>query len=214
MNEVHVALRHLLDILAAHGRPVASHLRPGLPKEEIEQRCLAAGVTLPAEISALYQFCDGVEAHYLRSEDFCLFDFYSFMPLDWALEQQARYKEIADCHWSKDGTAYDKEAAANWFPFLYGEGDSYVVDPLAALAQKPAIISDMLEFWPEVMYTSLTTMFNTLSECYRRGAYGAALGDANDELLIAKISALHNPNVPYWQERLRELDASKYGAWE
>ena len=205
MNEVHVALRQLLDILAEHDRPVASHLRPGLPKEEIEQRCLAAGVTLPAEISALYQFCDGVEAHYLRSEDFCLFGIHWLMPLDRAIEQQAFYKEDA---------AYNPERSANWFPFLYGEGDSYVVDPLAALAQKPAIISDMLEFWPEVMYTSLTTMFNTLSECYRRGAYGAALGDANDELLIAKISALHNPNVPYWQERLRELDASKYGAWE
>ena len=205
MNEVHVALRQLLDILAEHDRPVASHLRPGLPKEEIEQRCLAAGVTLPSEISALYQFCDGVEAHYLRSEDFCLFDFYSFMPLDWALEQQAIIKENG---------AYDGERGADWFPFLYGEGVSYVVDPQAALAQKPAVILDDPEFWPEVMYTSLTTMFNTLSECYRRGAYGAALGDANDELLIAKISALHNPNVPYWQERLRELDASKYGAWE
>ena len=205
MSEVHLALTQLLDVLAAHGRPVASHLRPGLSKEEIEQRCLAAGVTLPTEISDLYQYCNGVESHYLPSEDFCLFSVYSFMPLDWALEQQAHYKEIADCHWRKDGTAYEAEIAANWFPFLYGEGDSYVVDPQAALAQKPAVISDMLEFWPEVMYTSLATMFTTLAQCYRQGAYPDDLGGENNELLIAQISVAHNPDVPYWQERLREL---------
>lgn len=205
MNEVHRALAQLLDVLAAHGRPVASHLRPGLPKEEIEQRCLAAGVTLPAEINALYQFCNGAEEHYLRYEDFCLFSIYSFISLDRALGQQADYKEIADCHWSKDGIAYDEEVAANWFPFLDGNGDSYVVDPLAALAQKPSVICDMLEFWPEAHYSSLATMFTTLAQCYQQGAYAYDLGGEDDELLVARISALNNPDVPYWQERLREL---------
>ena len=205
MNEVHVALRHLLDILAAHGRPVASHLRPGLPKEEIEQRCLAVGVSLPSEISALYQFCDGVEGRYVPSEEYCLFGFYWFLSLDRALEQQTIIKENG---------AYDGERGADWFPFLYGEGVSYVVDPQAALAQKPAVILDDPEFWPEVMYTSLATMFTTLAQCYQQGADPYDLGGKRDELLIARISAANNPDVPYWQEQLRELDASKYGAWE
>ena len=198
MNEVHLALRQLLDVLASHNRPVASHLRPGLPKEEIERRCLAVGASLPAEISALYQFCDGVGSHYVPSENYCLFDFYWFIPLDRALEQQATCKENG---------AYDGERGADWFPFLYGEGDAYVVDPQAALAQKPSVICDMLEFWPEVMYTSLATMFTTLAQCYGQGAYPYELGGKRDELLIAQISAAHNPDVPYWQERLRELDA-------
>ena len=207
MNEVHLALRQLLDVLAAHNRPVASHLRPGLPKEEIEQCCRAASVSLPAEISALYQFCNGVESHYVPSENYCLFDFYSFLSLDRALEQQAYYKRIADCHWNKDGTAYEKEIAANWFPFLDGNGDFYVIDAQAALAQKPAVIYDDPEFRPEVMYMSLATMFTTLAQCYGQGAYSYELGGERDELLIAQISAAHNPDVPYWQERLRELGA-------
>ena len=66
----------------------------------------------------------------------------------------------------------------------------------------------MLEFWPEVMYTNIAAMFDTLAECYRQGAYPDDLGGKNNELLIAQISAAHNPDVPYWQERLRELSVA------
>jgi len=199
MNNVHQALDQLLDALAARNRPVATHLRPGLSQEDIERRCLAAGVSLPMGLMALYQFCDGVESSYLRDEEFCLLSVYWLMPLDRALEQQATYKENA---------AYDLERGPDWFPFLYGEGDCYAVDPQAVAQQKPSVIRDMLEFWPEVMYTNVAAMFDTLAECYRQGAYPDKLGGENDELLIAQISASHNPDVAYWQERLRELSGA------
>lgn len=198
MNNVHLALGHLLDVLAARNRPVAAHLRPGLSQEDIERRCFAAGISLPAELMALYQFCDGVESSYLLMEEYCLVSYYLLMPLNMAIEQQASYKENA---------AYDLERGADWFPFLYGEGDCYAVDPQAVAQQKPSVIRDMLEFWPEVMYTNIAAMFDTLAECYRQGAYPDKLGGENDELLIAQISATYNPDVAYWQERLRELNA-------
>lgn len=196
MNDVHQALSQLLDALASRNRPVATYLRPGLSQEDIERRCLAAGISLPAELMALYQLCDGYAGSYLRDEEFCFLSYYWLMPLDRAIEQQASYKENA---------AYDPERGVDWFPFLYGEGDCYAVDPSAAAQQKPSVIRDMLEFWPEVMYTDVAAMFDTLAESYRQGAYPDELDGENNELMIAQISAVYNPDVPYWQERLQKL---------
>jgi cell wall assembly regulator SMI1 len=194
MNDVQRSFSQLLTALAAANRPVLSHLRPGLSQQEIDRQCQVVGVVLPAELSALYQFCDGVEASGPDS-DFCLCSYYFLMPLSMALKEYQMVKEVA---------RYDEEINPNWFPFLSGEGDLYLLDPEAASAGKASIICYMREFWPCTEYLSLSTMFDTLTDCYQQGAYGPPGEPEKDDcLLIARLSAAKNPGVLYWQEQLQ-----------
>ena len=130
--------------------------------------------------------------------EYSLVSYFFLTPFDGALR---------DYHFIQEEAKYDEEVNANWFPFLDGEGDQYVLDMEAARQGKPAILWRLREFWPDVVYSSLTTMFDTLADCYQQGACAAPNEPAkNDNLRIAQISAAHNPDVPYWEKQLRQLN--------
>jgi len=199
MTDMQRLFNDLIKVMAEMKRPVASHLRPGLPQLAINQQCDLAGITIPDDLNELYQLCDGVDALGRPDIEFCLLSIYFFMPLNMALREYS---------WVKEQSLYDNEISSEWFPFLSGEGDYYLLDAQAASQGSPSIICWMMEFDPEVRYSSLATMVDTLAECYRQGAY-ANPGEQNDnKLLIARISAVRNPNVIYWQDRVEQLSSS------
>lgn len=196
MSNMQRLFNDLVKVMEETERPIASHLRPGLSQNAVRQLCDRAGTTIPNDLNELYQIHDGVDALGRPDIEFCLLSIYFFMPLDMALREY---------NWVKEQALHNDEISSQWFPFLSGEGDFYLVDVQAESQGDPSIICWMMEFDPEIRYTSLVTMVDTLTECYRQGAYSTPGQQNDNKLLIARISAVRNPNVIYWQDRIEQL---------
>jgi cell wall assembly regulator SMI1 len=185
------ALTEVVGHLARLGCAVVPLIRPGLTAAEIAREEAKLPFALTEEIRAVYRWCNGVRA----LDGKVLADVW-FFPGFYLPRLEDAVREFED---RKLGPQWRK----GWFPlFSDGAGDFYNVACRKQTADAAPVIGFMHgEPDQNVEYLSVTTMIETLADCYRQGAFfldpDGAL-DMDDEA-HRKIALQHNPGVSVWQ---------------
>jgi hypothetical protein len=179
------SLERILAWHRSRHRKVIDLLQPGLTAETIDGR--VAPLAPRADVVRLYEWRDGT----LLSQDFVLNDHYLIpgyylMSLDDGLHA---YRGLtADTPWSQ-----------HWFPILAsGGGDYYGVDDV-----DPGHVIHYIRGHPTylIQYSDLTSMMQSVAQCYESGVYavddsGFFEVDLDAEAMIARQ---FNPGMAYWQ---------------
>jgi cell wall assembly regulator SMI1 len=179
------ALERIVTWHKQHGRKVVDLLQPGLTAQSIT--AATAGLLLNDEVVQLYMWRNGTRV----SQEYVLNDHY-FTPGYYLLSLE----DALDAYHSLIGNT-DWENGC--FPILTsGGGDYYGVNH----EQQGRVIHYVRDY-PDhpVKYLSLSTMMQTVAECYESGAYslddrGFFEVNADAERMIA--SGL-NPGLDYWK---------------
>lgn len=179
------ALERIFTWHKQRGRKVVDLLQPGLTAQMITVRKVP--IVLRADVVQLYMWHNGtrVSQEYVLNEHYFTPGYY-LLSLDDALD--AYHSCIANTDWQKC-----------WFPILTsGGGDFYGVDH----AQQGRVIHYFRDYPNHpVHYLNITTLMQTVAECYESGAY--SLDDRGFFLVNTdaerKIASQFNPGLCYWQ---------------
>lgn len=179
------ALERIFTWHKQRGRKVVDLLQPGLTAQMVTAQKVP--FVLNADVVLLYTWRNGtrVSQEYILNDHYFTPGYY-LMSLDDALD--AYNSLIANTDWQKC-----------WFPILTsGGGDYYGVDH----AQQGHVIHYIRGYpYHPVKYLSITTMMQTVSQCYECGAYSL---DDNGFFKIntdaeRKIARRLNPGLNYWR---------------
>jgi len=186
------ALDVILFQLTRLGRACVPVMQPGLRQTQIASAERALPFQLPGELRALYRWRNGT---FTKEGDtiaaLWFFPGFNFPPLKEAIQI---YGE------RKDGPQWKK----GWFPFFADfAGDFYIV-ACSPKGGHSARVIGFVHGEPEqaVEYLSVTTMLETLADCYEQGAFFVnddGLLDIDDDL-HRRIARQHNPGVAEWQD--------------
>lgn len=177
-------------------RPVAKLLQEGVTSEYFEKVTGSLELRLPIELKELYMWRNGTA----NQKGFTLGDIafmpgFFFLPIEEAVDNYNSFKK-------------DKEWNESWFPFMAnGGGDFFVVNCKDDnMARGASVIGFMLnEEGHEVEYLSVTSMINTIYECYERGIYfldkdGYIEVDLVKEAIVANVI---NPGLERWESEIQ-----------
>jgi cell wall assembly regulator SMI1 len=184
-----------LDQVVAHltrlNRPVVKLLQPGLSAAEVARVEATLPFALTEELRAVYRWRNGTLANEGDElEDLWFFPGYYLPSL-----QEARE--------SYEGKLDDRNWRKGWWPlFEDGAGDFSVV-PCKKKAADRAPVIGFLHGEPEmpIEYLDVTTMIETLADCYAQGVFflGADGSFEMDDDRHELIARRHNPGVDAWQ---------------
>ncbi|OGY96221.1 MAG: hypothetical protein A2122_01740 [Candidatus Liptonbacteria bacterium GWB1_49_6] len=184
-----------LDACVAHlarlGCPVVSLLQPGLTAAEVARFEATLPFQLTEELRAVYRWRNGTRAQEGDIlESLWFYPGFYLVSLERACEI---FKERKDApQWRK-----------GWFPlFEDGAGDFFVV-PCKKKAANRAPVIGFIHGEPEqlVEYLDVTSMIETLADCYAQGAFfvnADGFLDMDDDA-HQRIARQHNPGVTEWQ---------------
>lgn len=193
MQPLKEALDEILTKLVDLNRPLAHLLQEGLLTEAIYEQSKTLPVQFSQEIVELYSWRNGTKIHEGNPLiDLYFFPGYYFLSLENACSD---YESFRDSELIELGLW-----KLNWFPlFTSGGGDYYVVDCPDDLAAAAPVISYIRgEPEHEVIYTSLTSMMQTIAECYKAGVYQLVGESWNiDFVAEARIAQKYNPGISY-----------------
>ncbi len=191
MSAVGEALEELLHIMKQLKMPAADNFLPGLSRVEIAQITQNLGLSLAPEVIELYECRNGVLSDGRYNRDVGIYYGYGMLPLHEAVEKY---------HWK----SRRDEHVSSWFPILYADGDYFHLYCQAAINGEPSVAGAMLEFNPEIWYSSLSSMFRTFAGCYREGAFIVINGEIvnHDNLKVNQIGLRNNSNILFWQRRM------------
>jgi len=176
------ALNRILTWLKQNKSNYVNCLQPGLSKTEIDQIVQDLPFTIPSEIYELYQWRNGA----IENDDDMagLFAGWSFYPLQELVSnykkgekdpQRVGIKRLLNLESSDLAFYINKLTPLNVFYnlYLWGWEFSSSIWLNQNLVSHP-VVFDWLEqgdFEVIAMYTSLSTMMQTIAECYETGAY-------------------------------------------
>ena len=149
----------LEEILQYSSIETKENLRAGLSQGQLEEILKDFPFYLPKEVMELYQWHDGTEVdHY---GDCQLFHYHTFLPIKYALNVRESFLPT-----EKDDYSYFQPELLPLFEF---EGEFYCT-------QYSKESSETAPVWfiyhdDSVVYDSLTTMLQSILECYKTGAY-------------------------------------------
>lgn len=179
------ALERIFTWHKQRGRKVVDLLQPGLTAQMVTDR--KAPFVLNDDLLLLYTWHNGtrVSQEYILNDHYFIPGYY-LMSLDDALDSY--HNLIANTNWQKC-----------WFPILTsGGGDYYGVGQ-----EQQGHVINYIRGYPDhpVKYLNITTMMQTVAQCYECGAYylderGFFKVNADAERRIAKKL---NPGVKYWR---------------
>lgn len=162
-------------------------LQPGVSAEHVRSSLGESGLRSTEEIEALYAWHDGIADTDATIGQITLWPAFYFTSLE---ETAANYQAFVD----------DPRWTPGWLPmFSNGGGDFYVID-LSAPGETPVRHFRIDEAEHPVEFMSLTAMFATIEEAFRRGCFYVTpegyLG--RDSLAFGKLAAEMNPDVEWW----------------
>jgi cell wall assembly regulator SMI1 len=185
------ALDELVAHLARLTRPVVGLLQPGLSAAEVAQVEATLPFRLTEELKAIYRWRNGTPV----KEGDLLGDLWFFPGFYFPALEHARrsYEERKDA----------KQWRKGWWPlFENGAGDFYNV-PCKKKAADRAPVIGFLHGEPEapVEYLDVTTMIETLADCYAQGVFFITPDGRleMDDDRHEQIARQHNPGVGAWQ---------------
>lgn len=189
MSEVVEQAERVLDWLREHERPVARLLRPGLSAEELGRLQAKLSWNLPGEATEFFRWCNGV------AEDTTVgLDEIHFFPGFYPLSCEEALEQI-EVH-SAAGVWKPR-----WFPvFGNGGGDFKVLDCARAKGESAPVLG----VWrgepdPFEEYSSLSSMMQTIAECFSQGAFFVEDGYLEiDDEKHTQIAREFNPHVEMW----------------
>lgn len=167
----------------------AASFLPGLNDEQIQELTAYLPYQLPEEIYELYRWRNGT-----RERQKILFHpSISILSLKEALIVAKESIDISD------NTEFEFRFEGNRvFPFIDDDGDLCVVKCTKEKQKYSPIISIFAECDElDIIYTNLTTMMQTVAECYETGAY-YLIEDGfveEDENKVAEILRKYNPEI-------------------
>lgn len=183
------SLSAIEDVIRELGRTkVLQLLQPGISAESVRSSLASIGLRSDEEIEALYGWHDGIADTDATIGQITLWPAFYFTSLD---ETVANYQAfVDDPRWTK-----------GWLPvFANGGGDFYVVD-LSSPGEAPVRHFMIDEIVHPVEFTSLSSMFATLVEAFRRGFFYVTPEGTfrKDYPAFGKLAAEMNPEIEWWQ---------------
>lgn len=185
------ALDEIIVHLNRLNRPVVKLLQPGLSVAELARLEAALPFALTEELRAVYRWRNGTLANEGDElEDLWFFPGYCFPSLQEAWE-------------SYEGKLDDRNWRTGWWPlFEDGAGDFCVVPCTKKEADRASVIG-FLHGEPEMPneYLDVTTMIETLADCYAQGVFflGADGSFEMDDDRHELIARRHNPGLDVWE---------------
>lgn len=163
-------------------------LQPGVSADRVRASLESIGLRSTEEIEAVYEWHDGIADTDAAVGQITLWPAFYFTSLE---ETVANYQAFVD----------DPRWMPGWLPmFANGGGDFYVVD-LSAPGDTPVRHFRIDEQEHPVEFLSLTAMFATLEEAFRRGYFFVTAEGVfrKDYPAFGKLAAEMNPDVAWWQ---------------
>ena len=179
--------------------PDGSSLLPGLELCDIQKKTRSFPFPLPCEVQEVYQWRNG----FSRSVSETL-GFMSFFTLE---EAVSTYHDRIE-QFRQDGIIWYRQ----WFPLFQSDASwLFVSCPKQQGASSPVFCYDFKahnDMRPSALYCSLTSMMQTIVECWNIGAYYMAesrrrpgyFSMKHDPELFKEIHLRYNPNI----EQLRD----------
>ncbi len=163
MSNLTIALDRIMNWLQHNQPNFSASFLPGLTDEQIMQIIEYLPYSLPEEIYELYRWRNGTR----QRQEILFYPSMAFLPLEDALVVG---KETIDLD---ERTEYKlRFEGQRLFPFLDNEGDICAVAVNNKKQKASPIISIPSEYNEcHKCYNSLTSMMQTIAECYETGAY-------------------------------------------
>lgn len=182
------SIKNTVSYLEKYNRPVVNLLQDGLELKSIKQKVNDLNLPFPNDFYELYSIYNGTlakEGDIL--DDLHFFPGFYFLSLEDAINCYNAFKD--DSRWDK-----------NWFPiFSNGGGDFFCID--CNKNREFQIQGFLLGYTGDFTdYINLASMFKTIEECYKTGAYfidseGSLDNDIDKEKEIGKK---YNPGLARW----------------
>lgn len=163
-------------------------LQPGASAATVRAALEAAGLSSTDEIETLYGWHNGIVHSDATIGQISLWPGQFFSSIEGAV---ANYRAFVD----------DRRWTRGWLPvFPDGGGDFYVVD-LSTPGTAPVRHFRIDEAEHPIEFGSLSAMFATLAEAYRRGIFFVTPEGylSRDTPAFAELAAQMNPDVEWWQ---------------
>jgi cell wall assembly regulator SMI1 len=170
-------------------------LQAGKSKEQVERLTANLSIKLPLELLILYTWKNGTinREKALSLRHLCFFPTMYFLTLEESINIYERIKHLIP----------DKDFPFDFFPIFYDSGGNYlVIECNKELNTIEGRVFE-LDFESEdifgMYFDNLTTMFKTIWECYKNGAY--IIKDSHLEYDSAKESEIMkslNPKTSEW----------------
>lgn len=199
MGKMKILLDQFSEQLSLSGSHIIKELQPGIDRTIVEKSIRDFSLNLPDEVFELYAWRNGLNPEYLESSEVGemeLFKLGIFPPFEISLE------EYNDYAWKNN--YYEK----SFFPlFGSGGGDYFLINCEDESNERGRIYYFTLssyEFdkWIS-MYDSLETLIQTITYCYKEGAYSYNLEEGPslqiDIPLEREICRVNNPLSDYWK---------------
>jgi cell wall assembly regulator SMI1 len=183
------SLSTIEDAIRDLGRAkVLQLLQPGISADRVRASLEGIGLRSTEEIEALYAWHDGIADTDAAIGQITLWPGFYFTSLE---ETVANYQAFVD----------DPRWTPGWLPmFANGGGDFYVVD-LSSPGDAPVRHFRIDEHEQPVEFMSLTSMFATLEEAFRRRYFSVTTEGSfrKDYPAFGKLAAEMNPDVEWWR---------------
>lgn len=173
MTSLTEALERIMNWLQQHKPDYAGTFLLGLSHSEITERLGDFHSQVPQTIYELYRWRNGTRGY---QNDSVVFPPLVFLPLEDAVELCLEFIDI-----SKEIEDEIKYEGNLLFPFLEIDGDRCAVLLREAGMQDSPIIHIGETYSTRLMYSSLTSMMQTLAECYETGGYYIAAEGLEEE---------------------------------
>jgi hypothetical protein len=197
MSSLVNALERIVNWLQQNYPEAASSLQPGLSCQAIKAQVAGLPFSLPKKVYELYQWRNGMDR-----EDIDFFYYFRFIPLDEALEIIKFFEESED--------TLGSHIPFCWFPLFEFEGE-YIgaIGTELVTEDSPLVYVDPDEGDEYVAYTNLTSMMQTIAECYETGTYYMDYEVVDyymdtekrlqqDSKKAQKIHIKYNPEIPHY----------------
>ena len=191
MSTLTNCLNRIMNWLQQNQPEFAASFLPGLNDEQIQDIVKDLPYQLPEEIHELYRWRNGIRN---GTKLYILFHpFSEFLSLKEALEVAQESIDIFED--TEDELRFEGNRL---FPFIDDNGDLFVVRCTTEKQDNSPVISVQAEYYePNIVYTNLTTMMQTVAECYETGAY--YINDEGfieeDENKVAEILRKYNSEI-------------------
>jgi hypothetical protein len=189
------ALDALLDTLTQLDLPLAGGLAPGVARAEIDAPFRGRSLRLADEVFDYFGWRNGLRTS--RDSEHELFPGFAMLSFQEALADYRMLLASAARVAERAGVPAASLWSARWFPLFRGAGGDYHVTLTAADGAATAPIYMVVREDPEsayLAYDSLTSLIQTVTACFRAGAFQIVDGLLEeDRLRAAAIVRAHNP---------------------